>query len=88
MTISQSSSSDSSSRGEGRRVGTSAIAAAVAFGRFVGLALARWRERRRAKADLARLAGVGDYLLLDIGLDPELARRNPAALLDQIVRDR
>jgi hypothetical protein len=87
MTISQSSSSDSSSRGEGR-FGTSAIAAAVAFGRFVGLALAGWRERRRAKADLVRLAEAGDYLLLDVGLDPELARRNPAALLDQLVRDR
>lgn len=86
MTISQPSSSQSSSRGEARRFGSSAIAAA-SFGRFVSLALARWRERRRAKADLARLAEAGDYLLLDVGLDPELARRNPAALLDQVVRD-
>jgi uncharacterized protein YjiS (DUF1127 family) len=87
MTISQSSSSDSSSRGEARRYAPSAIAAA-SFVRFAGLALARWRERRRAKADLARLAEAGDYLLLDVGLDPELARRNPAALLDQVARDR
>ena len=50
-------------------------------------ALACWRERRRAKADLARLAEAGDYLLLDVGLDPKLARENPGALLDQVMRD-
>lgn len=49
-------------------------------------ALACWCERRRAKADLARLADVGDYLLRDVGLDPKLARENPAALVDQIMR--
>jgi hypothetical protein len=47
-----------------------------------------WGERRRAKADLARLAEAGDYLLLDVGLDPKLARENPAALVDQVMRDR
>ena len=49
-------------------------------------AVACWRERRRAKADLARLADVGDYLLLDVGLDPKLARENPAALVEQVMR--
>jgi uncharacterized protein YjiS (DUF1127 family) len=51
-----------------------------------GRALACWRERRRAKADLARLADAGDYLLRDVGLDPKLARENPAALVDQMIR--
>jgi uncharacterized protein YjiS (DUF1127 family) len=50
--------------------------------------LVRWRERKRAKADLARLAEAGDHLLLDVGLDPELARQNPVALLDQVTRRR
>lgn len=49
-------------------------------------ALACWRERRRVKADLARLADAGDYLLLDIGLDPKLARDNPWALVEQVMR--
>jgi uncharacterized protein YjiS (DUF1127 family) len=48
--------------------------------------VACWRERRRARADLARLAEAGDYLLLDVGLDPKLARENPAALVDQVIR--
>jgi hypothetical protein len=50
--------------------------------------VACWRERRRAKADLARLAEAGDYLLRDVGLDPKLARENPAALVDQVMRER
>jgi uncharacterized protein YjiS (DUF1127 family) len=50
-------------------------------------ALTGWRQRRRVAADLARLAEAGDYLLLDIGLDPKLARENPGALLDQITRE-
>ena len=49
-------------------------------------ALACWRERRRAKADLARLAEAGDHLLQDVGLDPKLARENPAVLVEQVVR--
>jgi len=59
----------------------------MSLGRVIHLALARWRERRRAKADLARLAEAGDYLLMDVGLDPKVARENPGALLDQITRD-
>jgi hypothetical protein len=58
---------------------------AASWRRFVGRMLACWRERRRAKADLARLAEVGDYLLVDVGLDPKLARDNPAVLVDQIM---
>ncbi|HEV8389846.1 MAG TPA: hypothetical protein VGQ35_08380 [Dongiaceae bacterium] len=77
MTISQPSSSQ----------GTRPYAA-VSLGRLIRLALTRWRERRRAKIDLARLAEAGDYLLLDVGLDPKLARENPGALLDQITRAR
>jgi uncharacterized protein YjiS (DUF1127 family) len=61
---------------------------AAFFGRFIYLAFARWRERRRVAADLARLAEAGDYLLRDIGLDPTLTRQDPAAALDQITRDR
>jgi len=49
-------------------------------------AVACWRERRRAKADLARLAEAGDYLLRDVGLDPKLARENPGALVEQVMR--
>ncbi|HET6158840.1 MAG TPA: hypothetical protein VFE34_10880 [Dongiaceae bacterium] len=77
MTISQPSSSQIS-----RPFGV------AAFGRLVYRVLVRWRERKRAKADLARLAEAGDHLLLDVGLDPELARRNPVALLDQVIRRR
>ena len=72
MTISQSSSSQGS-----RLLG-------LASWRLRGV-LACWRERRRARADLARMADVGDYLLLDVGLDPTLARENPGALLDQVM---
>lgn len=50
--------------------------------------MACWRERRRAKEDLARLAEAGDYLLRDVGLDPKLARENPDALVDRITRRR
>ncbi len=76
MTISQPSSSQDSKS-----------FSAMSLGRIIHLALARWRARRRAKADLARLAEAGDYLLLDVGLDPKVARENPGALLDQITRD-
>ena len=84
MTISQPSSSAGSSCAEARP----RAVWAVSFGRFVHLALVRWRERKRAKADLARLAEAGDYLLRDVGLDPTMARQNPAAVLDQITRIR
>lgn len=77
MTISQSSLSQGSRR--------SPLASWVTS---IGRALACWRTRRRAAADLARLADAGDYLLLDVGLDPKLARDNPAALVDQVIRDR
>ena len=76
MTISQSSLSQGS--------GLSPLAS---WGRSIIRAMSCWRERRRAKADLARLAEAGDYLLLDVGLDPKLARENPAALIDQVMRD-
>jgi len=36
---------------------------------------ARWRERRRYRADLERLLRAGDYLVKDIGLTPEDAHR-------------
>ena len=75
MTISQSSLS------QGSR-----LSPLASWGRCVGRALACWRQRRRAHADLARLAEAGDYLLLDVGLDPKLARENPAALVDQVMR--
>ncbi len=77
MTISQSSLSQGS--------GLSLLAS---WGRSLHRAVACWRERRRAKADLARLAEAGDHLLLDVGLDPKLARENPAALVEQVMRDR
>ena len=74
-------------RNNGSRCAAAQPLSAVSFGRFIYLALARWRERKRVKADLARLAEVGDHLLLDIGLDPRLARQDPAAALDQISND-
>jgi uncharacterized protein YjiS (DUF1127 family) len=83
MTISQPSSSPGSGCAETPRTFW-----AGSFGRFVHLALVRWRERKRAKADLARLTEAGDYLLRDVGLDPTTARRDPAAVLDQITRIR
>jgi uncharacterized protein YjiS (DUF1127 family) len=75
MTISQSSLS------QGSRP-----AWAASWGRSVRRAVACWRERRRAAADLARLAEAGDYLLRDVGLDPKLARENPGALVEQVLR--
>jgi uncharacterized protein YjiS (DUF1127 family) len=48
--------------------------------------LARWRRRRRAQAELARLAQVGDYLLRDVGLDPDLARMDVPATLEKLTR--
>ena len=84
MTISQPSSNDCSSCVDARP----RVVSAASLVAFVQLALARWRERRRAKADLARLAEAGDYLLRDVGLDPTLTRRNPGAVLDQITRIR
>jgi len=84
MTISQSSSSQGSACAEAQLRPISA----ASFGRFVYLAFARWRERRRVAADLARLAEAGDYLLQDIGLDPALTRQDPAATVDQITRNR
>jgi len=60
----------------------------MSFGRFMFLALSRWQERKRVKADLARLAEVGDHLLLDIGLDPKQARQNPAEALEQLAGKR
>jgi uncharacterized protein YjiS (DUF1127 family) len=75
MTISQSSSSQGS--------GLSPFASWVQSLRRM---VACWRQRQRAKTDLARLAEAGDYLLLDVGLDPKLARENPAALVEQVLR--
>ena len=75
MTISQLSSNLGSSPAQ-----------LASWGRWFGWSLACWRERRRAKADLARLAEAGDYLLLDVGLDPRLARENPGALVEQVMR--
>jgi uncharacterized protein YjiS (DUF1127 family) len=83
MTISQSSSNPGSSARSGLQP-----ASAASFGRLIFLALARWRERRRVKADLARLAEAGDYLLRDVGLDPQEARQDPAAALEQLTRRR
>ena len=84
MTISQSSSSQGSSCAEAQLRPISA----ASFGRFIYLAFARRRERKRVAADLARLAEAGDYLLADIGLDPKQARQDPETVLDQITRDR
>lgn len=75
MTISQSSLSQGSG-----------AAWLASWGRSLRRAVSCWRERRRAKADLARLAEAGDYLLRDVGLDPKLARDNPGALVEQVMR--
>jgi uncharacterized protein YjiS (DUF1127 family) len=48
-------------------------------------AICRWQQRRRARAELARLALVGDYLLHDIGIDPKLARMDPSAAADRFL---
>jgi uncharacterized protein YjiS (DUF1127 family) len=75
MTISQSSLS------QGSR-----LSPLASWARSIGRALACWRERRRTAADLARLAEAGDYLLMDVGLDPKLARDNPGVLMEQVLR--
>jgi uncharacterized protein YjiS (DUF1127 family) len=74
MTISQSSLS----LGSGRRGASGWLAAMRAIG--------RWRQRRRARAELTRLAQVGDYLLRDVGIDPKLARMDPSAATDRFLR--
>ncbi|HEY3148562.1 MAG TPA: hypothetical protein VGJ75_19540 [Dongiaceae bacterium] len=81
MTNSQSSSNTACDAGARLRPGS-----AASFGRLVFLAVARWRQRQRAKADLKRLAEAGDYLLQDVGLDPKQARENPAATLEKLSR--
>lgn len=74
MTISQSSSS----LGSGPRWG----------GRWLTQirVLQCWQERRRARAELARLTQVGDYLLRDVGIDPKLARMDPSSAADRLLR--
>jgi uncharacterized protein YjiS (DUF1127 family) len=47
-----------------------------------------WQERCQARAELARLAQVGDYLLRDIGIDPKLARTDPSATAEHFLRHR
>ena len=82
MTISQPSSHDSSS-GAGAWSGA---AWGASWARALAHALSYRCERRRAAADLQRLAAAGDHLLRDVGLDPKLARENPAAAVDQVMR--
>lgn len=74
MTISQSSSS----QGSGLR-------RTVLRWRAI-LVIRRWQERRRARVELVRLAQVGDYLLRDIGIDPKLARADPSATAERLLR--
>jgi uncharacterized protein YjiS (DUF1127 family) len=51
--------------------------------------IGRWRERRRMAAELQRLAAIGDYLLRDVGLDPEVARGSrPTAPAQAVPRKR
>jgi uncharacterized protein YjiS (DUF1127 family) len=71
MTISQSSLS----LGSGPRRGGGWLAAMRA-----------WRQHRRVRAELARLAQVGDYLLRDVGIDPKLARQDPSSAADRFLR--
>ena len=82
MTISQPSSNQSPSC-TGAWTGA---AWGVSWARALAHALAHRCERRRAAADLQRLAAAGDYLLRDVGLDPKLARENPGALVEQVMR--
>lgn len=77
MTISQPSSN------QGPR-----SAGALSVAGMLYRALVCWRERRRTASELSRLAATGDHLLKDIGLDPELARANRAAALEQVMRRR
>lgn len=74
MTISQST----------LRQGSRPLSAAPV--RRIVRAIVRWQERRRAHAELARLAQVGDYLLRDVGLDPGQVRVNPTAILEKMMR--
>ena len=74
MTISQSSLS----LGSGRRHRSRWLAGMRAF--------QCWQERREARAELARLARVGDHLLRDVGIDPKLARMDPSAAADRFLR--
>lgn len=74
MTISQSCSS----QGSRPRWGS----------HWLTTAIHRWQERRRARAELARLVQVGDYLLRDIGIDPRLARTDPSATAEHFLRRR
>ena len=74
MTISQSSSS----QGSGLR-------RTVLWWRAIRV-IRRWQERRRARVELVRLAQVGDYLLRDIGIDPKLARTDPSATAEHLLR--
>jgi uncharacterized protein YjiS (DUF1127 family) len=50
--------------------------------------IGRWRERRRARAEVVRLAQVGDYLLRDVGIDPKLARMDPSTTAERFMRRR
>jgi uncharacterized protein YjiS (DUF1127 family) len=83
MTISQSSSNPGSNARAALRP-----VSALSFGRQIFLAVARWRERRRVRADLERLADAGDYLLRDVGLDPLQTRQDPVATLEKLTRRR
>lgn len=82
MTISQPSSNQSPSCA-GAWTGA---AWGVSWARALAHALAYRCERRRAAADLQRLAAAGDHLLRDVGLDPKLAREDLAAAVDQVMR--
>jgi uncharacterized protein YjiS (DUF1127 family) len=53
----------------------------AAISRLTGR-LACWRSRRRTQAELARLAEVGDYLLRDVGLDPDQTREDVGRVRD------
>lgn len=85
MTISQSSSNCTSSAG---LVGAGARSPFLAIPLALVRRFAEWQDRRRAAAELARLAAIGDYLLRDIGLDPGTARSNRAAMLEYLLRRR
>ena len=76
MTISQSSLS----QGSGPRWSGAWLRAIRTIG--------RWRERRRARAEVVRLAQVGDYLLRDIGIDPKATRMNPSEAAERFMERR
>ncbi|HKP25945.1 MAG TPA: hypothetical protein VJV39_18900 [Dongiaceae bacterium] len=48
--------------------------------------ISAWQERRWARAEVLRLAQVGDYLLRDLGIDPKLARKDPSAAAERFLR--